>query len=294
MSKTKNERADIYNKRGYRKITQEELTKLQDTLLSMYKDIYEVCKKYNITPYLCGGSALGAIRHQGFIPWDDDLDIAMIRNEYEVLKAVFKRELGDKYILCSPDNENCKMRFPKIVKKGTIYQEIGSTRRLNGIFIDIFLIDYLPSNKLEFYTSGINCNLLELISSCVYDKKYLDKTGKDLLKKAVGKSYYIRNCIGAIFSYKSPESWFNSINNVAKKAARGNRVGLLTGSEHYFGEIFDYDTIFPAKYVKFCDIEAPVFNKVKLYLENLYGDFMKVPKESERVSHNISEIDFGD
>jgi lipopolysaccharide cholinephosphotransferase len=295
MSKTKNERADIYNKRGYHKITQEELTKLQDTLLSMYEDIYEVCKKYNITPYLCGGSALGAIRHKGFIPWDDDLDIAMLRKDYKKFARVFKKELSNKYILSAPNyDRNVKTRFPKVIKRGTVLQEVGSTTKkgLNGIFIDIFLIDSVPDGRFSRLLKGSLCNLTQFISSCVYDVQYLDSECKLLLKKSNKKSYLIRMSVGRLFSFVSAESWFNVVDSIASSTANTECLGLVTGSEHYFGEIFRREVIIPARYVDFCDIKAPVFNMVRVYLENLYGDFMKVPEESERISHNIKELKF--
>ena len=65
-------------------------TRLQGVLLEMYQDILQVCSRYDITPFLIAGSALGAIRHEGFIPWDDDLDIGMTRDDYERFISVFE------------------------------------------------------------------------------------------------------------------------------------------------------------------------------------------------------------
>ena len=107
-------------------VTEEQRTALQALLLDMYKEIFEVCSRHNITPFLVGGSAIGAVRHKGFIPWDDDLDIGMTRDDYKCFEIVFDGELGDKYILNAPNrSKKVKTRFPKILKKGTVCREIG-------------------------------------------------------------------------------------------------------------------------------------------------------------------------
>ncbi len=72
---------------------------MQKSILFMYKDLLQACRLHNITPYLIGGSALGAVRHQGFIPWDDDIDVGMTRVDYDHFVDIFYKELSDKYIL---------------------------------------------------------------------------------------------------------------------------------------------------------------------------------------------------
>lgn len=289
----KKSKAAAYHSLGGHVLSENELKKLQDVLLDMYKDLLKTCRKYRLTPFLCGGSALGAIRHKGFIPWDDDLDIAMTRKDFRKLCKVFWYELGNKYILNAPNySTDAKARFPKIIKRGTVYQEIGSTEdpKLNGVFIDIFLIDNVPDNQFLFMLKGINANILEFISGCVYDHYYLGSDGAKIVKKTSIISYIIRNITGNVFSFLPPEKWFDITDKAVSFRKRGKRCALPTGSEHYFGEVFEKSDLFPAQHVEFCGIKAPVFNNARKYLRNLYGKYWLIPETAQRVTHSVKEL----
>ena len=90
---------DVKRSDGFYELSDDERYKLKQCLMEIYQDITFICKKYNLTFMLGGGSALGAVRHKGFIPWDDDLDLMMSREDYNKLIKVFPKEVGDKYII---------------------------------------------------------------------------------------------------------------------------------------------------------------------------------------------------
>lgn len=273
-------------------ISDSQRKELQNVLLEMYSDILSVCKKYKIIPYLGGGSALGAIRHKGFIPWDDDLDINMTRSDYKRFCKVFNKELSEKYILCAPNySKESITRFPKIIKKNTKFVEIVGTKnpRLQGVFLDIFIIENVPMNKLHRVLKGYMCNLLEFIAGRVQMYKDSDDDAKKLLKKT-GVSYYINRFVGFLFSFKSAYFW----NDLVDKSVRYNKKSKLcnmpTGRKHYFGEIFEKTKLFPEVYVDFENIKAPVFKGYDYYLKNLYGDYMVIPQKNKREKHFVKEI----
>ncbi len=269
--------------------------KIQKELLLMYKDVIYICTKYNIVPFLAGGSALGAVRHKGFIPWDDDLDIAMTRKDYQIFTKIFDKELSDKYYLCAPNySKKVKSRFPKIIKKGTLYKEAtdADDDTINGLFLDIFIVEGVPNNKLHRKIKGNYCNVLMFIAGQVALYENREGLAKEIYMRMGKMNYYMRIGIGFLFSFHSSSRWFEKVDrNVRYNCNRTKQVGLPTGRKHYFGEILDKDKLFPAQYVEFEDIEAPVFKDIDYYLFNLYGDYMKIPPREKREKHFLVEID---
>ena len=128
-----------------------ELRKVQLVQLDIAKEVDRICKKHNIKYFLVGGTLIGAVRHKGFIPWDDDLDIGMLRSDYDKFFEIAQKELYKKYeIVDWKIDPYYPHPMAKVVKKGTIYRE--SKRRDNGnhgIWIDIFPYDKVSTNEFE-------------------------------------------------------------------------------------------------------------------------------------------------
>lgn len=269
---------------------------LQKVLLCMYKDIYSVCRKYNIVPYLVGGSALGAVRHHGFIPWDDDLDIGMTREDYLILRRHFKEELGWGYILNAPNySHNPKARFPKIMKKGTLCRDLGdqSDPENCGVFVDVFILEDIPESRVKCTIKGLLCNGLEFIAGQVALMENNDERIKEGIKNEGKLVSLIRRTTGTVFKIIPSGSWYNGIDKVARGPKGSSLAGFPTGRKHYFGEILPKEVYFPPRYIDFCGIEVPVFNKVETHLSTLYGDdYMEIPPLSKRERHLFVELKF--
>lgn len=140
-------------------------------LLEMLKDIDALCRKHDIPFFLNGGSALGAVRHQGFIPWDDDADIAMMIDDYRKFLTV-AHELGDGYVIHSFETRkryNVLIPAMKIRKKGTYLKEVNALLGnrcddSDGIFVDVFIFDYAnPNPLLDLPFRFINLALMPVI-----------------------------------------------------------------------------------------------------------------------------------
>lgn len=280
---------------GLYTLTDEDVAKLHDVLLDMYKEINGVCQRHDIHLIAAGGTALGAIRHHGFIPWDDDMDIFMFREEFDKLKVIFSAELGERYFLLAPGSDqgaNCFL--PRIIKKGTtLIGMIDETAPYpHGIYIDINIIEYAPENSLKFRLKAIGADVRRFISYSVYWNQYKSESLKAYMEKSKGANYYkSRMAVGKLFAFRTAEWWFACFD----KYVQGKQSQIVTvpsGTKKYAGEKLKIDVIKPLRLVSFEDTEIYVPNDYDWYLTNLYGDYMTIPKENKREHHMCLKLSF--
>lgn len=290
----------IRNNTHFHEISQEEKEKLKHCLYEMACDLDIRCRKHNLKLFLVGGSLLGAVRHGGFIPWDDDMDFGMSRQDYKKMIEIFDAEFGDQYMLRCPNspypNGN---RFMQIFKKGTILKTAGAGNPLQPdcIYLDIFPYDYVPENIFARYMKGTLANTLMLIASCVMDTVYSDKSYTKILKNSTEGTWFLRcrNLIGKIFSIQRPEKWFSRVDHVIEYDRKTNLMTSATGRKHYFGEIYPSTVFFPLTQLQFSEHKFYAPGNYCVYLEGLYGmDYMTPPDKSKQESHFIITLSTGE
>lgn len=283
------------NSQLLRELTEEERIALKSCLLNMFQDVYRVCQKHGITIMMTGGSTLGSIRHEGFIPWDDDLDLTMPRDDYEKLKVIFDAELGDRYILCAPNYiGKSKARFPKIMKKGTVMKELTdiNTDLPCGVFLDIFLLENVPNNIFIRKVKGFCCNSLMLGGSCAYwyehrcteIKRFMCGTGSGT------RMYYLRMLLGWFCHFIPSWKWFNMTDIAIRHKKATGLLGIPTGRKHYFGEVLPATAYLPVSYGLFEKVQVPLPGDYDMCLRNLYGDYWQIPPIEKRERHLVVSI----
>ncbi|MDG3132074.1 LicD family protein [Streptococcus suis] len=260
---------------------------LQNYLLEMVEDILALCSSEGIQIFAVGGTLLGAVRYKGFIPWDDDFDFAIRRNDLKKLERLLEK--SDKYDLHIPkkDLTGNNVRFPKIFKKNTILKQTNDDVLFEQrLFIDIFTIESVPDNILLRFIHGIQSDFFSLVGAYVF----FTTDGKYLLNKKTKVMQIIIKIIGKIFGYKSYSFWNAKAFEIFGKYSEKNTklVTLPGGAKHYFGEILLKSIFGKGEEINFCDtyILAPADSHT--YLLNRYGaDYMIPPSIEHQTNHGI-------
>ena len=248
---------------------------IKNILLNMLDKFILICKEHNLKYTLLGGSVLGAIRHGGIIPWDDDIDIGMPRADYEKLLSIAEKVFGTKYKLVSIYNdENYVYPFAKLIDNETTLIEFKDFFYLGGIYIDIFPLDGIPKNKDKrvkriWKIRYAATNLILSKYSSNYNKQYFFRC---LVYKIVFRNFNYTLKVCDKLSRKYP---YNSQYNIA----------------NYFGawkekEISDYSWFNPLKEYSFEGRKVWGPNNYDAYLTKLYGDYMTPPPIEKRKSHH--------
>lgn len=285
------------NSGSVRPLSEDERKNLKKTLLYMTAEIDAVCRKYDIKMFLVGGSLLGAIRHGGFIPWDDDVDFGMTREDYEKFISIFDQELGEHYYLRCPNSSYPNgNRFMQIFKKGTVLETAEGNTPLqpNCVLVDVFPYDAVPNNHIYQKIKGIWCNGLMIIASSVTDYTYPNEEYKQMMHKTIGGLvlHTAMTVIGFLFSWRSPAKWFNTVDKEIQYKKKTGFITSATGRRHYLGEIFPTDVFLPLQEIKFENLTLFAPANPDAYLRHNYGDdYMTPPPDGKRESHFVKRLE---
>ena len=282
-----------------RVLDEKDIRDVQQALLEMMDDFHALCERNGLCYFLTGGTALGAVRNQGFIPWDDDIDLIMPRRDYDRLRECVDRELSDRYWIQSLEtSEACDLPFSKFRKKGTKYVEIFENEpERAGLFIDVFPLEDMYSSGIVRILNGVADEALFLIASCVrmYNKK------ERLLSYVEGspleKTVRLKAAIGKIFSDRKDRNiWFRRCENWQSKCRNpeSKYVTVSCGRGHYFGETYLRSEIFPVQPVSFEGRTYWAAKNPDHLLTVLYGSGYMTPEDpSHREVHSLVELDLG-
>jgi lipopolysaccharide cholinephosphotransferase len=262
----------------------ETLRKLQLVELEILEQIDAICTKYNISYFLDSGTALGAIRHGGFIPWDDDVDIGMLRDDYERFIRVAEKELAPQYCIQTRETEpNFGKYSAKVRKRGTVFPEKGSEKLAErGIFVDIYPFDY-TDNSIRKANRHINnarkiLLLLRFIQTderrTLFVKRVMHRLASLILPEKILENYYLKYCTK--YS-KTPTS---NLTCFSYRMARDNNF------------IFAFKEMVPSRRIQFEGKNFLIMNNSDYYLSIMYHDYMTLPPQEKRICHVSGDIVF--
>lgn len=260
-------------------------SQIQQILTNILKFIDEVCQENNLTYSIVGGTAIGAIRHKGFIPWDDDIDIGLLRKDYDKLLQILD---SDKYknskykcLYFAKENKNYFYHFAKVVDSTTYLEESNyiSCPKM-GLYVDIFPFDDIDESKAakivkksQFYASVLSISAQKNINwSKNFFKNLFFKIPSFIFIKTLGYKFWAKKYNKFKLKFKNDNS------KLVYPFGGGYGVKDITPKE-YFSSTTD---------VSFENITVKIFKNYDEYLTHVFGDYMTPPPPEKRRWHQIT------
>ena len=246
---------------------------VQEKILETMKFIDKLCREHGIVYYIMGGTALGAVRHGGFIPWDDDLDIFMTPDQYQKFKSFFEKENSKQFVIQEWRTDSKYLEYAKVRMNGTTFIEEHFKDRKNmhhGIYVDIMILHKVPENKFVQKLVYLESKFVTLYG--LSQRKWVPKSKSQAM---VLKSLKLMPCklmsrlaYSHIYRYDSRNSNFKYCYWITPAKFRN---GLFDRS------FFEHPVDIP-----FEDTVLLGSEKIKEYLEYRYGDYMKLPSAEQQ------------
>lgn len=259
-------------------LTERDLKRLQRIELEMLIEFDRICRRHHIRYSLDGGTLLGAVRHKGFIPWDDDIDVIMLRPEYERFRASCETDLDTErfFLQDYKSDPHYRWGYEKLRRNGTEHVRLGQEclKQRTGVFIDIFVADYVPDGCISRRVHHFLC-------FCIRKTLYAP------LGKANAPSRFLR-------------AWYGLLARIPRAVPFRVRNWLAARSNRKKTELISHYTM---EYPKRCRYGLPgrcfeeltelefegrpflAFKEYDLYLTRLYGNYMELPPEDQRRPH---------
>lgn len=242
----------------------------QMVMLELLKQVDSICRKYGISYSLFSGSLLGAVRHAGFVPWDDDLDLIFLREDYERFLNIAEKELDPSlYYVQREFSEHWPMQSSKIRRNNTACIEKfrpKDSKMHRGIYIDLFPCDSLSNNNL--------IAMLQFFASKIVIAKALDARGYETHS-------YLKKII-LVMSRLLPRNPFLRVVQLGRQTNTERVHSFLGGSSRYEKSVFPRKWFQELQRMPFEDGIYPVPVESDALLKILYGDYMKIPSEEEQ------------
>lgn len=250
----------------------------------MLKEFIQICERLDLRYYVVGGTLLGAVRHQGFIPWDDDIDLAMPREDYERFLKKGQSLLSEEYFLQTFHTDPAfPANFAKIRDNRTTFIEksVSGKQIHHGVYIDIFPLDYYPDGYFARVTLELRRFLMKMRISNEFAYPQSNNIPKVILRKILGAF--------CMFFYPDLTQTLEKRERLYKSVSPGRCVCNYSGA-------WGRKEIWPAEWISercelmFEELSVPAPGEYHKMLRHFYGDYMTLPPQEKRVSHHETTI----
>lgn len=261
----------LYNQEGTK------LRKAQKSMLGMLIVFDKICKKHNISYWLEFGTLIGAIRHGGFIPWDDDIDVSVLESDMNKLRKVLIEELPDTIAFQDYTvDSNAFFPYSRLRDKKTYcYHPHFIKLKEQGLWLDIFQYSVITNNSYKKFVDKLYRRTFREIHN--YGKVKYKSKSKQIFNKCMG---YLLHPIAV---------GLKKINEGLGKLRRNRLYACYDTSDH----VYPHDTIFPLRTIMFEGHSFYAPNNIDAHLKEIYGDYMKIPnKDKRRQILDLDKIEF--
>lgn len=272
------------------------LQKLQQEILSILDDFLKICEDNHLEYFGIAGTAIGAIRHQGFIPWDDDIDIAMPRRDFEKFLKLVTKQMGDKYqVLNAKTSENYPLMTTRLVKKGTVFIE-EVMKDLDcpfGIFLDLYVLDNVSDNPFMYQFQSWSAWFISKLM-------ILRSIPKPTLMQRGLKAKLIWAVCDVVYRFMqlcriSPACLRDRCEAACRHYEKKNtsRMAFLPDTSPYWN-LVDKKSYHPLKTYEFEGRILQFPGNIHEMLTNMYGDYMELPPMEKRKTHYPYQLIFSE
>ena len=278
-------------KKQYDSKTLEQLQKIEK---AMFRDFIALCEKHDLQYFVIAGTAIGTMREHDMIPWDDDIDVGMLRRDYEKFLKIAPKELGKKYLVNGPDTPRPYYNLiPNLSLKGPRFViDLAKDRFEIGIFMDIFVFENIPDDPVKaekLIRKTQRLHDLYVLSNIDYFRFVKDVEFAKKLR------YLLCGCVhrGLKVSRLTPEKIYRRYKKLALQYTGKTNTYTILGDPAARLCIIRKKDLLPLKKAMFGDIEVSIVNDCDKMLKTRFGDYMQVPPPEKRINHSPEILDFG-
>ena len=273
------------------------LKKLHGEILSILDDFLFVCRKYNLEYFGIAGTAIGAIRHKGFIPWDDDIDLAMPRKDFERMLTAMEREFGDRYYALNAKNyPGYPLMTTRLCRRGTVFREevMKDVDCPFGIFLDFYVLDPIADGRFarakQAWTAWFFSKLL-VLRSVPKPTIMMSEGPKKQVIYAICRAVYL----GMKAANISPQYLRKRCEAECRRyeGKKTRLIGFLPDTDPFWDTI-NTEKCYPVRELPFEGRMLRFPANIDEMLRYMYGDYMVLPPEEKRKTHTPAELVFSD
>lgn len=272
-------------------VTQQDSVIWKKKLLDILKFTIKVCEEHGLKYFVCGGTAIGTVRHHGFIPWDDDIDIIMPRPDFIEFERIMKEMNDADYEFFSySSNKDYFHPMGKVSDKHTTLLELDSQNFVEGLYLDVFPLDGCSNSFEEFKKDLVRYQHLYLKLQVVLEPMN-KRLASGLLRMIKKRNFYFLRYLPyyLIRTFLKREKIIAQMVKIEKshRYEDSNFVACYSGSYNY-KEYIPKEWLGTGRKMSFEGVDVIMPENYDAYLNHFYGDYMELPPESKRVSHHFA------